>query len=157
MTLTIEGEAVPQGRPRFTRNGHAYDPERSREYKEKVALAASLAMRGEQVFPRETPLRCIITVWKQMPKRFNQRQRALAKAEILRPTVKPDIDNMAKAITDAMNGIVYADDSQIVELVCGKYYDDKPGVIVTVEPMPQIKEQRVGLSYDGDGENQPQG
>ena len=134
MTFMVEGEAVPQGRPRFTKNGHAYDPEKSRDYKEQVALAASLSMRGHSAFPKEIPLKCVITIWQKMPKRFTKKQKELAENEFLRPTVKPDVDNVAKAITDAMNGIVYADDSQIVELVCGKYYAVEPRVMVEVVP-----------------------
>ena len=134
MTFMVEGEAIPQGRPRFTRQGHAYDPAKSRDYKEQVALAASFAMRGEEIFPKGIPLKCVITIWQKMPKRFTKKQKQLAETEFLRPTVKPDVDNIAKAITDAMNGIVYADDAQIVELVCGKYYAEEPRVMVKVSP-----------------------
>lgn len=134
LTFTVEGEAIPQGRPRFTRNGHAYDPEKSRDYKERVAFAASWAMRGQEAFPKEIPLKCVIAIWQKMPKRFTKKQKELAENEFLRPTVKPDLDNIVKAITDAMNGIVYADDAQIVDLVCGKYYAQEPRVLVKVSP-----------------------
>ena len=134
MTIIIEGEPVAQGRRRFTRNGHAYDPAKSREYKKQVALAASLSMRGQSLFPKGIPLKCVITIWQKMPKRFTKKQKELAENEFLRPTVKPDVDNVAKAITDAMNGIVYVDDAQIVELVCGKYYAEEPKVMVKVVP-----------------------
>ena len=141
MTFTIEGQAVPQGRPRFTRYGHAYDPEKSRDYKEQVALAASLAMRGQDVFAKGTPLKCVITIWQKMPARFTKKQKELAEAEILRPTTKPDADNLAKAITDAMNGVVYADDAQIVELNCGKFYGAEPRVMVTVDLADENKDK----------------
>ena len=139
MTFTIEGQAVPQGRPRFTRYGHAYDPKKSRDYKEQVALAASLAMRGQSAFEKGTPLKCMISVWLKMPARFTKKQKELAEKEILRPTTKPDADNLAKAITDAMNGIVYADDAQIAELVCKKLYGAEPRVMVTVNVTDENK------------------
>ncbi len=135
MTFVVEGEAVPQGRPRFMRNGHAYDPQKSRDYKEQVAFVASWAMRGQSVFPKGTPLKCVITIWQKIPKRFTKKQKELAENDFLRPTTKPDADNIAKAITDAMNGIVYADDSQIVEFICEKYYAAEPKVMVTVNPL----------------------
>ncbi len=132
MTFVVEGEAVPQGRPRFMRNGHAYDPQKSRDYKEQVAFVANWAMRGQSAFPKGTPLKCAITIWQKIPKRFTKKQKELAENDFLRPTSKPDVDNIAKSITDAMNGIVYADDSQIVELICEKYYAAEPKVMVKV-------------------------
>ena len=74
-----------------------------------------------------------------MPARFTKKQKELAEAEILRPTTKPDADNLAKAITDAMNGIVYADDAQIAELVCKKLYGAEPRVMVTVNVTDENK------------------
>ena len=46
---------------------------------------------------------------------------------------KPDADNLAKAIKDAMRGVVYKDDSQIVELIVRKQYGDPPRVVIAVE------------------------
>ena len=132
MTFVVAGEAVPQGRPRFMRNGHAYDPQKSRDYKEQVAFAASWAMRGQSAFQKGTPLKCAITIWHKTPARFTKEQKKMVENETLRPTSKPDVDNIAKSITDAMNGIVYADDSQIVELICEKYYAVEPKVMVKV-------------------------
>lgn len=90
-------------------------------------------MRGQSPYAKETPLKCVITIWQKMPTRFTKKQKELAEKEALRPTTKPDVDNLAKAVTDAMNGVVYEDDSQIVELVCGKYYGAEPRVMVTVD------------------------
>ena len=48
----------------------------------------------------------------------------------IRPTQKPDADNIAKSVLDALNGLAYADDKQIVTLVVDKYYDEEPCVHV---------------------------
>ena len=50
----------------------------------------------------------------------------------LRPTKKPDCDNIAKVILDALNGIAYHDDSQVVELVVHKHYAETTRVNVTL-------------------------
>ena len=50
-------------------------------------------------------------------------KRLMAQRGILRPVVKPDIDNVAKAILDALNGVAFADDRQIVQVTCEKWYD----------------------------------
>jgi Holliday junction resolvase RusA-like endonuclease len=47
-------------------------------------------------------------------------------------TTRPDADNCAKAVKDALRGVVYRDDSQIVELFVSKGYDMAPGAIITV-------------------------
>ena len=49
---------------------------------------------------------------------------------------KPDLDNLQKALLDAMNGIVYKDDSQIVEINnIKKYYGVRPCIMVDIEEM----------------------
>ena len=50
-----------------------------------------------------------------------------------RPTKKPDLDNIIKAIADSLNGIAYKDDAQIVELKSKKFYSDTPRVEVTIK------------------------
>jgi len=50
-----------------------------------------------------------------------------------RPKKKPDCDNIAKIICDALNGIVYHDDSQVVDLEIRKYYSDEPKVKIRME------------------------
>lgn len=53
----------------------------------------------------------------------------------MRPLKKPDIDNVCKIILDALNGIAYHDDKQVVDLGIRKFYNDTPGVIVFVSPV----------------------
>jgi Holliday junction resolvase RusA-like endonuclease len=48
----------------------------------------------------------------------------------LYPKVKPDLDNVAKAVLDAINGIVYVDDAQVINLVATKRYATDPRVEV---------------------------
>ncbi|WP_163360796.1 RusA family crossover junction endodeoxyribonuclease, partial [Klebsiella aerogenes] len=55
---------------------------------------------------------------------------------LLKPTSKPDIDNLLKAVADGMNGIVYADDAAIVSFSCSKVYAAGDGfVAITVRPV----------------------
>ena len=51
----------------------------------------------------------------------------------IRPTKKPDIDNIEKIILDSLNGIAYKDDSQVVESNTSKHYAEKPRVEVVLE------------------------
>lgn len=132
ITFRIDGEPVAQGRPRFTKSGHAYDPARSREYKEMVADCAKYVMKGQEPIPKGMPVFCVIKAFYKIPKRFTKEQRRMAEKAVLLPTKKPDVDNLAKAIMDAMTGIVYEDDAQVVSLLCWKRYSRSPMVVVTV-------------------------
>ena len=53
-----------------------------------------------------------------------------------RPTRKPDFDNIGKIICDALNGIAYRDDAQIVDALVRKFYSDTPRVIVEISDIP---------------------
>lgn len=52
---------------------------------------------------------------------------------IIRPTKKPDADNIAKVVLDALNNICYKDDTQVVELIVNKYYSLEPRVEVIIK------------------------
>lgn len=51
------------------------------------------------------------------------------------PVVKPDADKLARAILDALTGVLFADDAQVVELVIGKYYGTPERVAVRMSPI----------------------
>ena len=55
---------------------------------------------------------------------------------LIRPTRKPDFDNIGKIICDALNGIAYRDDAQIVDALVRKFYSDIPRVIVEISDIP---------------------
>ncbi|NFS59368.1 RusA family crossover junction endodeoxyribonuclease, partial [Clostridium sporogenes] len=52
---------------------------------------------------------------------------------IVRPTIKPDVDNIAKVILDSLNGLAYKDDKQIVTCGISKWYGEDPRVEVILE------------------------
>ena len=60
-----------------------------------------------------------------------------------RPTVKPDLDNLDKAVMDALNKVAYKDDSQIVAKVSKKHYAEVPTVKVIIsEYVEKEKEEK---------------
>lgn len=130
--LTIPGEPVPQARPRLTKTGNAYTPEKSRRYKKYIRLLASAKMVGKT--PLEGPLCLSVRVYRSAPKSGGRKWHAEAKTGLRRPVTKPDLDNYVKAVQDGLNGIVWHDDSQIVTYGApfGKFYDDGGGPRVEV-------------------------
>lgn len=74
-----------------------------------------------------------ITAYYQIPKSASKRKREQMERNIIVPTVKPDADNVCKAVCDALNGVAWKDDAQIVNLIFEKHYGAEPCVKVEIE------------------------
>ncbi len=137
-TLTFELPGHPQGKGRaraFRRGnfiGH-YTPAETRSYEGMIREAAYREMDGRE--PTRAPVEVILTAIFDVPQSFSKKKRAEALANHLKPAKKPDIDNIGKAFQDAMNGVVFRDDSQIVWVTYAKVYGLVPKVVVTVKPL----------------------
>lgn len=79
------------------------------------------------------PLKVTIDVCMPVPKSYSSKKRLQAIENEIRPTVKPDCDNIAKNINDSLNGIAYPDDKQIVSLTVNKFYSDYEHVTVKIQ------------------------
>jgi len=135
ISFTVYGEPVAQGRPRFTTVGEfprAYDPAKSRNYKDYVRLVATEHKPDK---PLEGPLELHVTVLRSIPKSFSRKKADAAERGEIRPTTKPDADNYLKSVKDALNGIIWRDDSQIVRVVVEKYYSINPRIEIDVREM----------------------
>ena len=132
-TFTVPGEPVAKGRPRVTISGgraHAYTPAKTEAYEQLVAVYAHAAMKNAPLM--EHPVRLHLGIYCKVPGSWSKKRRAAALGGIERPAKSPDIDNIVKTLSDGMNGIVWVDDSQVVELVCAKHYALEPYVSVGV-------------------------
>jgi len=121
-SFEIPGVPVAKGRPRFARAGkhvRTYTPDATARYEDRVRLCA-LAAGVEMV---EGPVGVTIYAW--WPMRGQPRKRLPRPAEW--KTTKPDADNVAKSITDALNGLAFRDDSQVAELHVHKFYAGQSG------------------------------
>ena len=136
VTFMVEGTPVPKGRPRFARRGKfvsTYSPKTTVDYETKVSEAAKIAMGVSE--PLETPVAAYIYITLPIPASYSKKRTQACLSSQERPTKKSDIDNYCKAVFDGMNGIVFADDSQVVSLHATKVY----GTIGMVEVM--VKEE----------------
>lgn len=129
ISITIPGDPVAQGRPRVTRFG-TYDPEKSRDYK---AFVKYCALEVKPDSPLDRPLAVTVRAFFPMPKSKSKRWHTAALLGDERPTKKPDADNIAKIVCDALNGILWKDDSQIVILLVTKRYALEPRVELEVD------------------------
>lgn len=128
VAIIVPGAPVPKGRPRLsTINGQAraFTPAKTRRYEDLIRLEAGKIMEGRAQL--EGPTSVTILAYMAMPQALakSKAKCAAALAGNLRPLTKPDVDNFAKTI-DALNGIVWRDDSQVVSLIVSKFYSDRP-------------------------------
>ena len=132
---TVYGEPVGKQRPRFVRRGNhvsTYTPEKTKTYEDEIRYMARCAMGASP--PLETPVTVAIYIRVEIPKSFSKQKRKDALEGIIKPTKKPDIDNVAKCHLDAIQGgIIILDDKQVVNLHVTKVYAEIGAVEVMVK------------------------
>lgn len=131
--LTIPGEAVAKGRPKLgTVNGHAmaFTPKKTRAYEDVVRQHA--VQRWQREILHAVPVALSVVFYRGIAASWPRKKQEQAIAGSLRPVGRPDLDNLVKAITDGMNGVVYSDDALIVETHSAKRYAVRPRVEVTI-------------------------
>ncbi len=134
VSFTIPGQPGSKGRPRFRRAGNfvsTYTPSKTVQYENLVRLEYQQQC-GNVMFPQGAPLEMEVKAYFQVPKSATKSKKERMIAGKVRPTVKPDLDNLIKVIADASNKVAYYDDSQIVSATVRKYYSDNPRVEVTI-------------------------
>lgn len=131
---------IPKGkerhRSRVSKNSagkafvQSYAPEETVEYENLVRLAAHGAMKGRA--PHLGPVEVLISSFYPIPKSWSKKRQQMAIDGAIRPTVKPDTDNVEKAILDGINAIVVRDDAQVCDNRHRKFYGPSPRVMVIV-------------------------
>lgn len=107
-------------------------PEKTMLYENLIKLSFQQAERKETFFDGE-PLEVDITAFFAIPKSASKKKAADMSAGRILPTKKPDADNIAKVICDALNGVAYHDDSQVVKLTVKKTYTkNEEKILVTI-------------------------
>lgn len=131
--FTIPGKPMGKQRPRVLRNGISYTPKETVNYEVFVKGCYCEKYPGAELF--KGPVRMTILVYMPIPKSTSKKKRKAMLVGKIRPTKKPDWDNVGKIITDALNGIAYDDDKQIVSCLVQKFYSDAPMVYVKIQEL----------------------
>lgn len=154
--IILPGEPRGKGRPRFRvvpaaagrpAFGQAYTDAATRHYEDKLKQVAALAMRGCMPFDGAVMVRVIARM--PVPQSWPAKKQRDAHAGIVRPTGKPDADNLLKVI-DSCNGVVWNDDSQVVSAFVSKVYSAAPALVIEVyriappPPLPATLFQNAG-------------
>lgn len=132
--FTVYGTPVGKGRPKFsTFNGHAtaYTPAKTVNYENLVKLSYQQQCGGK-MYEKDIALAIDIMAFFPIPKSVSKKKAAQMLSGFIKPTKRPDLDNVAKAVLDALNKIAFYDDSQIIALSMSKFYSDKPRTEISI-------------------------
>ena len=135
LKFVVPGEPVGKGRPKFsTVSGYprAYTPDKTARYENLVKIAFRNEYPSFDPFVKGIPLKIEMLAYFGIPASWSAKKQKLAIAGYIRPTKKPDSDNISK-LKDALNGIVWHDDAQVVDEHIAKMYSDKPRMEVRIE------------------------
>lgn len=137
LKFTVPGKVQAKQSTKFSNHGgfvRTYTP------KEMVNYANLVKINFQYAYPDhlpsvfiDKPLKMQITVNIEVPKSYSNKKTNKCLTGEIRPTVKPDCDNIAKNIQDSLNGIAYPDDKQIVVLAVRKYYSQNPSVQIEID------------------------
>lgn len=127
LTVWFPIEPAPKGRPRFTKFGKTYTPKKTQDYEKKIAdYFRSHPQRFK--FEKDIPVAVNLVFGMPIPKNTPKSRKDAMIEGIIKHTKRPDVDNMTKAVLDALNGLAWTDDSQIVRLTVTKEYTREPYV-----------------------------
>ena len=134
VNFTVYGPPQGKARPRFRKIGNfvqTYTPAKTKSYEDEIKMFAKAAMGATE--PLETPVEVFLYIRNSVPASYSKKRTEACLSGQEKPINKTDIDNIAKAFLDGMNGIVYKDDRQVVELHAKKTYAEIAAVEVLVK------------------------
>lgn len=133
--FTVMGEPRGKQRAKTYRHGNftkTVTPEQTVVYENLIALEYRRQCMDFR-FKDKAMLAIVIEAYFSIPKSVSKKNRALMIERALRPIKKPDGDNIIKVVCDALNGLAYHDDAQIVDMVARKYYAESPKLIISIK------------------------
>lgn len=135
ITVIVDGNPGVKKRPRFTRMGKlvkTYNPEENVSYENWIRLCYKNQI-GEMAYKDDDTLKVSIIAYYQVPKSWSKKKTEQALANEIKPTNSKDVDNIAKIILDALNGVAFKDDHYVTDLEVKKRYSDIPRVEIEIE------------------------
>jgi Holliday junction resolvase RusA-like endonuclease len=129
--LIVPGEPIAKQRARVTRRGFAFTPAKTVHY--ETYIRELFATQYPSFEPLIGPV--VLKVWAYfpIPKGVSKRTRELMESGLMRRDKRPDWDNIGKAVSDALNGVAYADDGQIGAASIEKLYSSRPRLEIEIE------------------------
>jgi Holliday junction resolvase RusA-like endonuclease len=134
VSFKVDGNPVGKQRARYAKRGNfvqTYTPEKTRTYETLIKESAKQAMGSSE--PLETPVTLYLYIRVCVPKSCTKKRLEAIQNGSEKPIKKPDASNILKSVEDGMNGVVYKDDSQIVNIHVAKVYSSEASVDICVK------------------------
>lgn len=129
ISLTVPGEPQGKLRPRWSPVG-TYTPKKTVDY--ETYIKETFAISYPDFRPLEGALMMKLEIWLMIPKSASKKRKKLMEERIIRPTKKPDFDNTIKTVCDALEGLAYKNDNQIVTSITHKFYSVRPRLEIEI-------------------------
>lgn len=128
--LTIPGEPMGKQRPRWGKWG-TYTPMATVNY--ETYIKELFVIEHPDFKPMEGPLKIQLIAWLAIPASASKKRKTQMKDNQILPTKRPDVDNITKIFLDALQGIAFKNDSQVIDVSASKYYSSQPRLEVIIE------------------------
>lgn len=146
--FTVEGEPFGKQRPRHNRaTNTTYTPTETKQHEQIIAWAYK-SQCGTLRFSKDDCINLQVIAFMKIPKSESKKKRQLMIEGVIRPTVKPDWDNIGKLVADALNGIAYDDDKCIVDAQVRKFYSEHPRTEIILSSKTNNIEQTEENDYE---------
>ena len=128
----VPGKITGKGRPRVnTQTAIAYTPSKTKDYEELIKQYFIIKYRG--IEPLEGRICVSVKAFVSVPKNASKKEKVEMLAGNISPTKKPDIDNIAKIVLDALNKLAFKDDNQVTKLNVEKVYSEDEKIYIKIE------------------------
>lgn len=137
LELDLELLPVPKERARVVRTANnktvSFTPARTKRFTKDVRAVIDMVMGGRP--PLAGPVRLDMTFRMAIPTSWPKWKQEAARDGLIAPTARPDMDNLEKALLDALNERAFVDDAYVVERMARKIFANQPGISVSVVRM----------------------
>lgn len=143
IVLIIDGNPFGKQRPRVVRTGkgasRAFTPEKTMQYESYVKVLYRQKYGRHTSFKEDDELHLDIKAYYEITKSTPKYLKEMMITGVVKPTKKPDVDNIIKIIADSLNGVAYKDDKQIVACSCQKFYASNPRVELVLSKVNEVE------------------
>ena len=128
----VEGDIKGKARPRVNSyTGIVYTPNNTKNYEDLIKQY--FVIKYPRYTPMENRIHMQIISYFKLPQNSSKTVKSQMLDGTISPTKKPDIDNIAKIVLDALNKMAFKDDNQITKIELEKKYAEKEKLYIKIE------------------------
>ncbi len=138
VSFSVDGPPRRKERPRILKNGRSFTPKSTVQAEKLIRDCYILAAKGQR--PATGPVKLSVIAVFAIPPSWPKHTREAAQAAKVWHVARgaPDLDNMVKLVSDALNGHAFVDDAQVAVITAGKRYGHPERIDVVVETLETL-------------------